>query len=87
MKSAEPLRWFGTYQKTTWKVGKKREAFASGRGGRYQIQRYDDGFVVRYCPPYKCPDEPWQDIGRAATPEAAIALAQTHNDEPKGNPS
>jgi hypothetical protein len=30
----------------------KREAYANGRGGRYQIQRYDEGFVVRYRPPY-----------------------------------
>ena len=37
---------------------------------------------MRYCPPYKCPDEPWQDIGAAATQEAAIALAQTHNENP-----
>jgi hypothetical protein len=80
---SESLRWFGTWKKREWKVGWKwrREAYASGRGGRYQIQRYDEGFVVRYCPPYKCPDEPWEEIGRAATQEAAIAIAQAHNDQ------
>jgi hypothetical protein len=43
------LRWFGAWKKTSWKVGYKqrREAYASGRGGRYQIERYDEGFVVR----------------------------------------
>jgi hypothetical protein len=78
----ESLRWFGGYKKSSWKVGwdYRREAYASGRGGRYQIQRYDEGFVVRYCPPYKCPDQPWQDIGTAATQEEAIAQAQAHND-------
>jgi hypothetical protein len=57
----------------------RREAYASGRGGRYQIQRYDEGFVVRYCPPYDLTDV-WDDIGTATTQEAAIALAQAHND-------
>ncbi len=37
------LRWFGAWQKTCWKVGEKREAYASGRGGRYQIHRQEDG--------------------------------------------
>ena len=37
---AEPgvrnLRWFGSYKRDRWEVGKKREAYASGRGWRYQ---------------------------------------------------
>jgi hypothetical protein len=82
---ATPLRWFGAWKKTSWEVGEKpkngREAYAHGRGGRYRIKRYDYGFVVRYCPPYKCPDEPWEDLGTAETAEAAIALAQADNDK------
>jgi dCTP deaminase len=75
------LRWFGTWKKRSWEVGfrGRREAYASGRGGRYQIQRYDEGFVVRYCPPYDLGDA-WADIGTGTTQEAAIALAQAHND-------
>ena len=77
---SENLHWFGAWKRTSWEVGAKREAYAGGSGGRYQIKRYEEGFVVRYYPPYKCPDEPWEEIGRAATQEAAIALAQAHND-------
>jgi hypothetical protein len=43
----ESLRWFGAWKKSTWKVGEKREAYASGRGGRYQIRRHD-GFLLLY---------------------------------------
>jgi hypothetical protein len=79
------LRWFGAWKKTNWEVGEKptngREAYASGRGGRYRIKRYVEGFVVSYYPPDKCPDTPWEDIGTAATQDAAIALAQAHNDQ------
>ena len=77
----ESLRWFGAWGKSNWKVGTKREVYAYGRGGRYQICRYGGGFVVRYYPAYKCPDEPWEDIGMAATQEAALAIAQSHNDQ------
>jgi hypothetical protein len=76
---SENLHWFGAWKRTSWEVGAKREAYAGGSGGRYQIKRYEEGFVVRYYPPYKCPDEPWEDIGTAATQEAAIAAAQAHN--------
>jgi dCTP deaminase len=82
--SVESLRWFGAWKKSSWEVGEKptegRQAYASGRGGRYRILRKIEGFIVSYYPPYKCPDEPWEEIGRAATQEAAIALAQAHND-------
>ena len=79
--TATGLRWFRAWKKSSWNVGYKwrREAYAYGRGGRYQVERYDEGFVVRYCPPYQM-DTPWQDIGTAATQEEAIALAQAHND-------
>jgi hypothetical protein len=79
--AVESLRWFGGYKKSSWKVGfrGRREAYASGRGGRYQIQRYDEGFVVRYYPPHDLSGV-WDDIGTAATQEEAIALAQAHND-------
>jgi hypothetical protein len=81
----ESLRWFGAWKKTSWEVGERptagREAYASGRGGRYQIRRDPEGFIVRYYPPYKGPDTPWEEIGRAATQEAAIAIAQAHNDQ------
>jgi hypothetical protein len=74
------LRWFGAYQKTSWYVGAKREAYAGGRGGRYRIECQVEGFIVSYYPPYVCPDEPWGEIGTAATEPVAIALAQAHND-------
>jgi hypothetical protein len=77
------LRWFGAWKKSSWKVHEKREAYASGRG-RYQIRRYDEGFVVRYCPPYDLSGL-WQYIGTVATQEEAIALAQAQND-PKQRP-
>jgi hypothetical protein len=64
----------------------RREAYASGRGGRYQIERYDEGFVVRYCPPYDLGDA-WDDIGTATTQEAAIALVQAHNDSGQSIPA
>jgi hypothetical protein len=75
--SVGSLRWFGAWKKSEWKVGwdDRREAYASGRGGRYRIVRFDDCFAVSYCPPYKCPDEPWGDIGIATTQEEAIAGA------------
>ena len=50
-------------------------------GNPEPIQRLsNDCFAVAYCPPYKCPDEPWEDIGTVATQEEATALAQAHND-------
>jgi hypothetical protein len=72
------------YEKSTWKVGEKREAYASGRGGRYQIRRHAEGFVVRYRPPqdYMREFDDLDDIGMAATQEEAIALAQAHNENP-----
>ena len=77
----ESLRWFGAWKKASWKVGykRRREAYASGRGGRYQIERYDEGFVVRYRANYLC--DAFDDIGTAAKKEEAIALAQAHNDQ------
>jgi hypothetical protein len=75
------LRWFGAWKKSSWTVREKREAYASGRGGRYQIQRYDEEFVVRYRSPYDLSDL-WQGIGTAATQEEAIALVQAHNENP-----
>ena len=50
----ESLRWFGAWGKTGWEVGYKarREAYAYGRGGRYQIERTHGHFVVRYQRPY-----------------------------------
>jgi hypothetical protein len=75
-----PLSWFGAFNKTDWDVGKAREAHANVRGGRFQIIRRDaECFVVRWCPPFRCPDMPWTDIGMATTAEAAIALAEAHN--------
>jgi hypothetical protein len=68
------LRWFGAWKKSEWKVGEKREAYASGRGGRCRIKRYEEGFVVSYRPPHDLSDA-WDDIGTAATQEAAIAIA------------
>ena len=73
---AGSLRWFGAWKRTSWKLGEKREAYASGRGGRYRILREPEAFVVGWCPPYKCPDQP----GTAVTQEEAIALAQAHKD-------
>lgn len=76
------LRWFGAWKKPIWEVGYKwrREAYANARGGRYQVQRYDEGFVVRYAPPYDLSDA-WDDIGTATTEQEAVALAQAHNDK------
>ena len=82
--SVRSLRWFGAWNKSSWKVHEKREAYAIGRGGRYQIfRRYDEGFVVSYCPPYDLSGL-WQGIGTTTTQEEAIALAQAHNDDPGG---
>jgi hypothetical protein len=78
---AMTLCWFGSFKKTAWEVGKAREAV--GACGRYQIRRDADGFVVRWCPPFRCPDVPWQDIGTTATETEAIALAETHNNANK----
>ena len=80
--SVGSLRWFGSYKKSEWKVGwdGRREAYASSTGRRYRIVRFDDSFAVSFHPPFQCPDEPWEDIGIAATQEEAIALAQAHND-------
>jgi hypothetical protein len=74
------LRWFGAWNKPHWSVGYKarREAYAYGRGGRYQIERMPEHFVVRYQRP--CVDF-FDDIGAASTQEEAIALAQADNDQ------
>ena len=52
------LHWFGSFKKTAWKVGEAREAHADNRGGRYQIQRDAEAFIIRYCerisPPTCC---------------------------------
>jgi hypothetical protein len=60
------LRWFGAWNKHHWKVGYKarREAYAYGRGGRYQIERGYEHFIVRYQRPYV---DFLDDIGTAAT--------------------
>ena len=42
----DSLRWFGAWKKSEWEVVAKREAYASSRGGRYQIRRSDECFVV-----------------------------------------
>ena len=77
----EGLRWFRSYKKSEWKVGwdARREAYASGKGGSYLIQRFDD-FSPWPIAHRKCPDEPWEDIGTVVTQEEATALAQAHND-------
>ena len=74
----DSLRWFGAWNKRDWKIGYKArsEAYAFGRGGRYQIERTH--FVVRYQRPYV---DFFDDIGTAANQEEAIALAQAHNDQ------
>jgi hypothetical protein len=75
------LRWFGSWKKTDWKVGTAREAYADRRGGRYQIRRHADGFVVRWCPPHNPVAQPWQEIRTVATPTEAVAVAQAHNEQ------
>ena len=88
------LSWFDAWKRTEWKVGTKREAHAGGtgprdasggKGGRYRIERRaEEDFVVSFCPPRRCPDEPWEEIGCATTEPAAIAAAQAHADQHAG---
>ena len=75
------LRWFGAWNNPHWAIGYKarREAYASGRGGRYQVERtHKLIFVVRYQRPGV---DFYDDLGTAVTQEEAIALAQAENDQ------
>jgi hypothetical protein len=66
------LKW--KQSRDSWK---EQEARASS-GSRYRIYRYDQGFVVSYCPPKR---RWWPQVGTVATYQEAIALAEAHNDK------